>query len=304
MILELLQPDASALDALTVLLRAAYHIATLGAAGLVLVLVFLGPVLQPDEQEAARRWLVAAALSGIGLSVLALGLRAAVLSAEGLSGALRAELYPAILGSRIGDAFGLRVAGLALCLAACARAHWGLAVGAVGAFLAVGSYAAMGHSTLYRPRQGLAVVVVVHLLAVAYWFASLPVLRRVALGADGARAARVMRAFARQASLAVALLLAAGTWGITLLIPRTDLAFAGSYGLALAAKLLLAAGLLGFAAWHRWRLAPALAAGEPGAGPRLARSIGREALLFLVVFYAAAELVSVHPVDGGHRIAG
>lgn len=304
MILELLQPDPSALDAASVLLRAAYHAATLGAAGLVLVLVSLGPLLAEAERGAAMRWLARAALAGIALSVLALGLRAAVLSAEGIAGALRWDLYPAILGSRIGDAFGLRVAGLLLCLAGRARAPAGLAVGAVGAFLAAASYAAMGHSTLYRPRQGLVVVVVVHLLAVAWWFASLPVLRRVALRPDGAAAAAVMRAFARQASLVVGLLLAAGAWGITLLIPRADLAFAGWYGFALAAKLLLAVGLLGLAAWHRWRLAPALAAGEAGAGGRLSRSIGREFALFLVVFYAAAELVSVHPVDAGHRIAG
>jgi copper resistance protein D len=41
------------------------------------------------------------------------------------------------------------------------------------------------------------------------------------------------------------------------------------------AKVALVAVLLGFAAWHRFRLTPALAARAPGAGARLAHSYRR-----------------------------
>jgi putative copper export protein len=61
--------------------------------------------------------------------------------------------------------------------------------------------------------------------------------------------------------------------------------------------------MVALAVRHRFLLTPALARGEPGAGARLARSIRWEAGLALLVFWAAAEMVSVHPLDAGHRIS-
>ncbi|MBY0337420.1 MAG: CopD family protein, partial [Acetobacteraceae bacterium] len=105
---------------------------------------------------------------------------------------------------------------------------------------------------------------------------------------------------------AAAVAVVAGTGGILaiLLVRRPELLYAGWYGWALTAKLLLVLAMLALAARHRFRLTPALRRGEPGAGPRLARGILLEAALALLVFYAAAELVSVHPLDAGHRISG
>ncbi len=51
----------------------------------------------------------------------------------------------------------------------------------------------------------------------------------------------------------------------------------------------------GLAAWHRFRLTPALAAGAPGAGRRLSRSVMAEAAVAVLVLCAAAELVSTPP---------
>ena len=76
------------------------------------------------------------------------------------------------------------------------------------------------------------------------------------------------------------------------------------YGWALLAKVAYVAVLLGFASWHRWRLTPALSAGAPGAGRRLARSIAFEAVVAFLVLYAAAEMVSTSPEGLVHRTAG
>ena len=57
--------------------------------------------------------------------------------------------------------------------------------------------------------------------------------------------------------------------------------------------------LLGFAAWHRFRLTPDLAANTPGAGRRLARSIWWEAAVMLIVFWAVAEMTSTSPQGDG-----
>ncbi|MCX7372167.1 MAG: CopD family protein [Alphaproteobacteria bacterium] len=288
MILEFLQPGASLLDALVVLLRAGYHAAALGAVGL-----FLYGLWAPLP----RRWIIICAGLGIALSLLGLPLRVLVLT--GGESAWDGATWEAVLVSRIGDAAGLRVLGLvALMLAGSGRA--GAALGGAGALLVAASYAAMGHSTLYRPRQELAALVTLHVLAVGFWVGSLGPLWLAAMRGDSALIAR----WSRLGAIAVALLAGSGGVLAVLLVRRTDLLFAGWYGYALVAKLVVVGAMLVLAARHRWVLGPALARGEAGAGARLARSIALEAALALLAFYAAAELVSVHPVDAGHRING
>uniref|UniRef100_UPI0022EABB68 CopD family protein n=1 Tax=Falsiroseomonas oryzae TaxID=2766473 RepID=UPI0022EABB68 len=83
------------------------------------------------------------------------------------------------------------------------------------------------------------------------------------------------------------------------LVRRGELLLAGWWGYAFLAKLALVAAMLALAARHRFRLAPAL----PRGGAALAASIRVEAGVALLVFWAAAELVSVHPLDAGHRLA-
>ena len=68
---------------------------------------------------------------------------------------------------------------------------------------------------------------------------------------------------------------------------------ASAYGLTLVAKVALVTGMLGLAAYHRFRLTPALATGAPGAGRRLARSIQVEAALAFLVLWTVAELTAV-----------
>ncbi|MBY0338657.1 MAG: copper resistance protein, partial [Acetobacteraceae bacterium] len=182
MILEWLQPDPSWLDAATVLLRALYHAAALGAAGL-----FLYALL--DDDPRVRRWIVAAALLGIAFSLLALPLRVLMLTAG--TSAWDAGIWGAVLGSRIGDAFWLRAGGLlGLLLAALVPGRAALALGGAAVLMVAGSYAAMGHSTLYRPRQELSVLVTLHLLAVAFWTGSLLPLAAAARRGDGVLVAR------------------------------------------------------------------------------------------------------------------
>ncbi|MBX9752454.1 MAG: CopD family protein [Roseococcus sp.] len=297
MILEYLQPEPSLLDGAAVLLRAAYYAASLGAAGMGLYLAAFAPRLDAGGLAHARRWLLGTALGGILLSTLALLLRAHALS--GGEALFDGAVWQAMMVSRIGDAFWLRVAGLALL--ALAAAPWPVApaLAAMGALMAAASYAAMGHSTLYRPRQELSALVTLHLLAVGFWIGSLPLLARAARQGDGA----LIAAWSRAAIALVAAVFLAGGIAAWLLVPRLQLLFASWYGWGLMAKLLLVFGLIALAARHRLRLAPALEAGGEPARTRLARSIWWEAGLALLVFWAAAEMVSVHPLDAGHRIA-
>jgi putative copper export protein len=204
--------------------------------------------------------------------------------------------------SRIGDAFWLRAAGLVLLAAAVTSWRIGSTITAIGALLVVASYAAMGHSMLFAPRQEIAALVVIHLTVVAFWVGSLPPLLWVAHRRDGASAARLIQDWSKAAIWAVSAMIASGmllSWYLTL---HMDRIFDAWHGWALAWKVLAVLAALGLALWNRQRHTPALARGDAGASARLAASIRLEMLLVALAFYAAAEMVSVHPVDYGHRV--
>lgn len=300
MIVEYLQPGASVWDGVTVVLRAAYYAATLGAAGLGLFAVGFAHRLEADLAARLRRWVLGAALLGIGLSVAALVLRAGVLT--GGESLVDADTWRAMMASRIGDAFWIRVAGLGLVALSAAPWRAGPALAGAGALMVAASYAAMGHSTLYRPRQELSALVTLHLLAVAFWAGSLPPLAWAA-ARGGETSAALVAAWSRAAMASVAAVFAAGGIAAWYLVGRWDLLAASWYGWAMVAKVALVLVMLGLAAWHRLRLTPALAAGRAGAGARLRRSVLVEAAIAALVFYAAAEMVSIHPLDYGHRVA-
>jgi putative copper export protein len=296
MILEYLQPDPSALDAATVLLRAALYAATLGAAGAAMFGVLLGHRLAPEDMARLRRLLAGAVVAGLMLSVATLALRVLVLSAG--AGVTDAAIWGAVMRSRIGDAFLLRATGLLLILGFLAPVRAADAIAGVGATLVVASYAAMGHSMLFGPRQEIAALVVLHLGCVAYWAGSLPPLRWLAARGDGA----AIEAWSRGAVLVVLLLAATGLLLAWYLTVRLDRILDAWHGWALVAKTLIVAGTLALALRHRVSLVPALARGESGAAPALRRSITFEMVVMTLVFWAAAEMVSVHPVDYGHRV--
>jgi putative copper export protein len=302
MILEHLQPDASMLDGAVVVVRALYYLATLGAAGLALFAIGFGHRLEPSENARLRAVLLTGIAVGLTLSVLSLALRVRVLTAGASS--FDAEVWAAVMRSRIGDAFWLRAAGLAMIGAAATAWRAGPALAAVGAALVFASYAAMGHSTLYNPRQELAALVVAHLALVGFWVGSLPALAWVARRRDGTSAAALIADWARAATIAVGAMIATGAllgWYLTL---RLDRILDAWHGWALAAKTLLVLAALALALRNRTRLTPALARGEAAAGARLAVAIRTEMAIVALVFYAAAEMVSVHPADYGHRIQG
>ena len=300
MILEYLQPDASLLDGITVVIRAFYYVATIGAAGLAIFALGFGHRLEAHETARLRRSLYAAIVAGLALSVLAMALRVLVLTAG--ASMFDPGVWAAVMRSRIGDAFWLRSGGLVLLAAAVTAWRVGPAIAAVGALLVISSYAAMGHSMLFAPRQEIAALVVLHLAVVAFWVGSLLPLLWISQRRDGASAARLIHAWSRAASFAVMIMIASGvllTWYLTL---RLDRLLDAWHGWALAWKVLAVSAALLLALWNRLYHTPALARGDVGAGSRLARSIRIEMLIVILAFYAAAEMVSVHPVDYGHRI--
>jgi copper resistance protein D len=300
MILEYLQPDPSFLDGVAVVVRALYYAATIGAAGLAFFMIGYGHRLRPVEVTRLRRSLLGAITAGLALSVGALALRVLVLTAG--ASITDSAVWEAMMRSRIGDAFWLRSAGLVLLAAGVMPWRAGPAVAAVGGVLVLGSYAAMGHSMLFLPRQEIAALVVLHLAVVAFWVGSLLPLLWVAQRPDGAETAALLQDWSRAATVAVAAMIASGvllTWYLT---ARLNLIFEAWHGWALAGKIVIVLAALALALVNRLRHTPALAQSQAGAGARLASSIRVEIVLVLLAFYMAAEMVSVHPVDYGHRV--
>ena len=187
-------------------------------------------------------------------------------------------------------------------LLAVAVATWtgrqGVLVGAAGVVAIAASFTAVGHTTQHQPRWLLAAALVMHLVAVSFWAGSLWPLA-LASRRGGPEAARLVEGWARAAIWFVGSLVLAGTLLAWLLVGSIETLVTTAYGWALMTKLALVGVLLAFAAWHRFRLTPALAADAPGAGRRLAISIGWEIVVMVLVFWAVAEMTSTSPRGEG-----
>lgn len=294
MIQELLRADPDLFRGLGAAARLALYALALGAAGLALFDLAFGRRLARAEQALLRRtgaWL------SVGGAVAALAwLTAQVALASGGS-PLDREIWSFVAGMPPGLSvwtavvgFGLAGAGLALTGPAATAAQ------ALGAVLVAGSFTLVGHTTQSAPRALLAGLLIVHLLGAAFWVGGLWPLARAARLAPPAEATALVEAWARVATWLVAALAAAGLALAWWIVGSLGTLFGTRYGVALLAKVALVTLLMGFAAWHRFRLTPALASGAPGAGLRLSRSIRAEAAVMALVLWAASELTATSPM--------
>lgn len=303
MILEIWQGSGDLWNGLAAILRAAGYVGTFGSAGVALFLLFMSGELTAEEATAARRWLAVLVLVGLLATLAAWPMRALTL-ARMPEAAFRFEIYAGIVRSRFGDAALLRMGGLVLVLFALVRRTWGTGIAAIGAVTIAASYVAIGHTTQYRPRQELAALTVLHLTAVAFWFGSLFPLRNVALRRDPHSAAEAVAVWSRYATVLVILLLASGMLISWYLVGSVRNLTGSWFGWALIAKLALVGLLLVSAFSARFHHARLMMRGDVLAASGLRRSLGRQILLGILIFYATAELVSVNPTDYGHRLAG
>jgi copper transport protein len=160
---------------------------------------------------------------------------------------------------------------LALCLLA-----W-----ALGAL----SFSASGHAAAAPPRALTVPAVALHGAALIFWLGALAPLLLSLRAPDPAP---LLRRFSGLAMPMAAVLILSGAI-LTRAQAGSAAALAGSaYGMILAAKLLLVAGLLAFALHNRLVLTPALAAGRADAKPRLARAIRAEIVLGLAILALAS----------------
>jgi putative copper export protein len=296
-ILAALQSGDVGYPGVAVALRALYYVGSLGGAGLAFFSLLFGGRQEAAGAARLRRWVVGAALLGLFSGLAGLVVQVGVLTAGDTL--VDAEVWTVVLASGTGASYGLGGAGLLLVAVLALGPHWAVPA-TVGGVLVCASYALLGHTTMLVPRPLLAGLLLLHLVLAAFWIGSLPPLAWSARR-EGLAAARLVEDWARIAALAVPVLAAAGLLLAWRILGSVQQLVASWYGWALLAKVALVTVLLGLAAWHRYRLTPPLAAGVPGAGRRLARSVAVEAAVALLVLYAAAELVATSPAGFPHR---
>lgn len=264
-----------------------YGAALLAMGGVLFTFVFSSRAT-PEVLRLARRIAFGAALFGLVVLALRFGIRAARISGMGLEGVTDPMMLGFVWESPLGTAaiwrgFG-EMAILALVLPGIGR--W---IALAGSCAVAISYTQVGHS-LGEPRELLAALLILHLLVAALWVGALMPLRRAARSSDGAD---LLHHFGVIAAYAVGLLIAAGVALSWLLSGSLSALVGTAYGWVLLAKVALVTGLLGLAAWNKWRLVPALRAGDTMATAALRRSISVEMAVVVLILLVTATITSV-----------
>ncbi|WP_252511311.1 hypothetical protein [Phreatobacter aquaticus] len=301
MILEFWQGVGDPFRAAAVIVRAFVDIGSLATAGLALFLVFMSGELTTEETRSARRWLLLMALIGLIANFGSFPLQA-IEVARGPQGAQRAEIYALVMRSPFGDALLLRSGGILLALAALARSAGAAGIATVGAVLVAASYVAAGHTTQFRPRQELVVILTLHMTALAFWFGGLLGVRAVALRRDPESAAETLYVWARQAGFFFLLALGAGLLAAWYLGGTWRSLTESWFGWIVFAKSAIVLFVLASVYAARFRHLPLMARGDVLAAAALRRSAGRQFLLGVLLIYLSAELAFVAPLDIGHRL--
>ena len=273
---------------LAILAKATAYGAALLAMGGALFSVIFAERAEASVLRLARRLAVAAALVGLAVLAIRFGIRAARISGMGFEGATDPIMLGFVWESPLGTAATSRGLG-ELAILAILVPRIGQWIALAGSLAVAISFAQVGHA-LGEPRVALAVLLVLHLLAAAFWVGALIPLRQAALAPAGAD---LLHYFGNLAAGGVAALILAGTSLAWLLSGSTTALFGTAYGLALLAKVAIVAVLLSFAAWNKVRLVPALRSEKPGAAHALRRSISMEMLAVVLILLATATITSV-----------
>ena len=273
---------------LAVAAKAAGYAAALLAMGGALFAAVFRHAADAGVLRLAHRVAAGAALVGLAVLAARFGIRAARISGMGWEAATDPTMLGFVWHSPLGAAAIWRGLGeMAILAVLLPGAGLWIAVG--GAVAVAVSYAQVGHA-LGDPRAALATLLVLHLLAAAFWVGALAPLRRAGRGAGGAALLHRFGTIALGAVVALVLAGAALAW----LLSGSLAALLGTaYGWTLLGKVAVVSALLGLAALNKLRLVPALAAGDPSAPLALRRSIAIEGMAVALILLATAALTTL-----------
>jgi copper resistance protein D len=288
-------------DSVAVLVRGLSFIALFQAMGGAVFVTLFGSSL-PLSGPRIHRLLRLVTVIAIALVLLQFSFEAARLAGE-FSGLWDEQMQKLAWHSPAGSAMRLRLIGLLLVLvglqgtppAAGARARRLIAgvLCGVGTLLVAVAFTVIGHTVDHPHRTGLALLLLVHLLSIAFWFGALWPLRQAVIHEAPAAAAALLERFSRLAVWIVPGVLAAGGTLVLLLVPGLFV-FGQPYGQLLLAKITGFGALMAFAALNKLRLTPALWQNHPAAVPRLRRSLLSEYLIIAAVLGITAIMTGLY----------
>jgi copper transport protein len=288
--------------------------------------------------RALRRIVILAVVMGIVATAAAIVLEAATIAGVSFWDALNADTIEAVWGTRVVDAWALRLLVWLLLgallvgtlrpqrapvLRRAALGAYGSALGplpsrlvALAIALAAGvlavTAAAAGHSWSSDPQALLVGADVVHVLSMSAWVGGLVMLlvafvvvgRHLVAPDSTVALAEVVGRFSRLALAVVTLLVITGATQAIALVGSFEALVDTAHGRLVLAKICLLGLLVSLAAFNRRRALPRLrrlAAGgeEPGrARTILRRAVAAEVALVLVVLAVTAVLVAAEPASG------
>ena len=296
--------SVNSLDVWTVamiLVAAGVYLSALVATGAVLFRLAFPRLPDHDRRRVARMG-VFAAWAGVILILFQWPLEAGYLGGGNIAAATNPMLLGIVFEGASGGRLMLAVAGLLLVQAIqlnnLALSKTANSVSLVGVLLVMLAFVQVGH-TVNTPRLVLAGLLSVHLMAAAFWVASLwPLFHLVGRGHNQDNTAHILTRFGKIAMGGVGLLVLAGVTLATLLTGGLTPLLTTAYGQLLIGKVLIVAVLLLFAAANKWRLVPAFESGDATAPGRLQRSIALEMVLVVVILLITAVLTRVTSPNG------
>jgi putative copper export protein len=289
------------LEPASIAIRALGFICLFQAAGAAFFLRLFQRHIAAVEQRIGRV-ARATAVGGIGLVIAHQALEAALLRGD-VSGLIDPRLQQLAWSSSSGNAALLEILALAIVVLGLRRpGRDGAIIASTGAAVAVCAFALTGHTSASGYRGLLAPLLIVHLLAIAFWFGALLPLSLMLRSAPRTDTVALLREFSALAGVLVPLIALAGlTLALTLIHPTR--AWRAPYGLLILLKIALFSALMGLAAWNRWRLLPrlgaraaapeALPAGSRTAAVALRGSIAAEYVMIVIVFAVTASLTAL-----------
>jgi copper resistance protein D len=165
------------------------------------------------------------------------------------------------------------------------RITHGTGISLLGAGLAVAAFTQVGHTVAHEYRWMLSVLLLIHLLVIAFWFGALVPLHLVSSREPPAVAARTVEGFSRTAVWLVPVLFLAGLVLAAVLL-KAPANLGTTYGQLLIAKVVGFAVLMVLAALNKWRLKPA--------SPAFRRSVSAEIALITAVLALTAVLTTLY----------
>ena len=278
-------------DTFSVILRGASFIAMFQAAGMAFFIALFGRMLE-DSLSPLWRITKLSAITAIVLCVGQYALEAARM-ADDMSGVIDPSLQMIAMHSARSLVLATRLLGLVLIAMTVARRDIGKTLSLLGGGMVAISFMLTGHTAASPLRWGLALLLSIHVIIVAFWFGALVPLFVICTRETPIRAGQVTEAFSK-----VALWLVPGIFGagvlIGLVLVRHLAELRTGYGDSLIAKFTGFVLLMGLAALNKWRLGPAIASGDIRILRAFRRTLGAEYVLILAVLCITAVMTTFY----------